>query len=57
MRNELKAVITKLKIIQKKVEGYLNAADYSQGNEERVEKLETEFDAITEAIETLEEIE
>jgi len=52
MRNEIKAILARLKEVESLVEVYVDTA-----NEERQEILEAELDAIQEAIEALESIE
>lgn len=54
MRNEIKGVLTNLKLVQAKVEGFLAKAS---DNEAWEEKLSNELDSIAEAIEALENIE
>lgn len=57
MRNEIKAILEKLQVIEKKVEGYLSNIGKSEVEAEREEKLTNELDAIQEAISALENIE
>jgi len=58
MRQEIKAIIVKLEQVEQKVEIYLeNANDRVNPNEDRIAELETELDAIRQAIELLQEIE
>ena len=58
MRNELKAIVTRLHTVHGKVEEYLaNAEQAEYPNDERVDALQTEVDAIGEAIDVLEAIE
>jgi len=51
MRNEVKAVLARLRAIQIKVEEHLD-----QATDERAEALENELDCLTSAIESLEDI-
>lgn len=55
MRNSVKAVLERLKNIQREVEAYLN--DVPEGDSEREERLSNEVDSLSAAIEALEEIE
>ena len=58
MRQEIKAIIVKLEQVEQKVEIFLeNANDRVNPNEDRIAELETELDAIRQAIEILQEIE
>jgi len=58
MRQEIKAIIVKLEQAEQKVEIFLeNANDRVNPNEDRIAELETELDAIRQAIEILQEIE
>ena len=55
MRNEIKAVLSRLKEIKNRVELYKKQAEDS-GHEARIEELENEIDSINTAIEALDEI-
>lgn len=56
MRNEIKAIIKKLKEVQNKVQGYAENAILVNA-EDRANELEFEVEAIETAIESLKEIE
>lgn len=56
MRNEIKAIIEKLRALEPKVQTYLIRAQ-EDSNENREETLQNELDSIQEAIEALENIE
>lgn len=53
MRTEVKAILSQLKKVRDKVQGYLDKCDY----EPRQEELETELEALDTAIEALNDIE
>ena len=57
MRNEVKAILAKLIAVKDKVQTYLDNAEAAESpNEDRVEALGHEIDALQDAIEALENI-
>ena len=58
MRNELQAIVTRLHTVHEKVQGYLDNAESAEyPNDDRIDALTNESDAIGEAIDLLESIE
>jgi len=58
MRNEIKAIITKLTVIIEKIEASIDTAESAEYvNDERIDKLNAELEIIQEALEALETIE
>ena len=58
MRNEIKAILKQLTLVREKVQGFLDNAENSDyPNDDRVERLSNEVDAIDGAIDALNDIE
>ncbi len=55
MRNEIKAILARLKEIEGQVDNYREKAE-DRGQEEKAETLEAELEFVREAIESLESI-